>query len=141
MTHTFVTLCTLLTLAAAPFAQHDGHTADANNLTGTWNMGLQGGHVIPVALVLKQQEATLTGTLAMPTQNAGQTVDVDLKGSLTSGAFTLAGRVEGAQEPTSIEIKGQLTDEGTIEGTLTMKGASAHAREMPYTAERLKERK
>jgi hypothetical protein len=141
MTHTFATLCAFLMLATAPFAQHDDHTADTKNLTGTWNMGLQGGHVIPVALVLKQEGATLTGTIVMPTQNAGQTVDVDLKGSLTGGAFTLAGDVESAQEPTSIEIKGKLNDEGTIEGTLTMNGAGAHPREVPYTAERLKERK
>ena len=25
----------------------------APNITGTWNMGVQGGHVVPVALVLK----------------------------------------------------------------------------------------
>src|SRR3954452_6803534 len=135
MTKRVAMMMVMLSLTIAAAAQTKA------GLTGTWNMGLQGGHVIPVALVLKQEGTTLSGTIAMPTQPPGQTVDVDLKGSLTSGAFTLAGNVEGAKEPTSIEIKGKLNDEGTIDGTLTMNGASAHPREMPYTAERLKERK
>src|SRR4051812_35781540 len=79
--------------------------AAAEGLTGTWNMGLQGGHVIPVALVLKQDGGTLTGVLSMPTQRIGQTVDVALEGSVANGALTLSGTVENAKEPTTIEIK------------------------------------
>jgi hypothetical protein len=40
--------------------------AEPATITGTWNMGLEGDHVIPVALVLKQDGPTLTGTIALP---------------------------------------------------------------------------
>ncbi|HMB79577.1 MAG TPA: hypothetical protein VKI43_05900, partial [Vicinamibacterales bacterium] len=63
-------------------------------------------------------------------------VDVLLKGDVSNGALTLSGTVEGAKEPTTIEIKGKLNDEGIIEGTVAMQG-----HDLPYTAERLKERK
>src|SRR6266852_8068725 len=113
MTRTMTTMIAVLALAAGLSAQH-GKT-ETPTLTGTWNMGLQGGHVIPVALVLKQDGATLTGTISIPTQRAGQrqheTVDVALKGGLANGAFTLTGAVEGAKDPTTIEIKGKLNDE------------------------------
>jgi hypothetical protein len=115
--------------------------AETQGLTGTWNMGLQGGHVIPVALVLKQDGESLTGTISMPTQRIGETVDVALKGEIAHGKFALTGTVEHAKEPTTLEIAGTLNDEGMLEGTLTMNGADASHRGMPYTAERLKERK
>src|SRR3954469_8853780 len=100
MTKVVATMITMVALAAGLAAQ----TKKAKGLTGTWNMGLQGGHVIPVALVLKQDGDTLTGTISMPTQKIGQTVDVALKGEIAHGAYTLAGAVEGAKEPTTIEI-------------------------------------
>jgi hypothetical protein len=140
MTKQILTCAAILMLAAGVSAQPDSKGAAAN-LTGTWNMGLQGGHVIPVALVLKQDRATLTGTLSMPTQNPGQTVDVALEGDVAEGMIALAGTVDRAKEPTTIKITGKLNDEGALEGTLTMSGSGAHARELPYTAERLKERK
>jgi hypothetical protein len=140
MTKQLTTMIAVLALAGSVSAQTK--KSEAQNLTGTWNMGLQGGHVIPVALVLKQDGSTLTGTLSMPTQRVGQTVDVPLNGEVTNGALTLWGTVENAKEPTTIEIKGTLNDEGMLEGTVTMGGAEAgHARDMPYTAERLRERK
>jgi hypothetical protein len=114
---------------------------DEQGLTGTWNLGLQGGHVIPVALVLEQDRGTLTGTISLPTQKIGQTVDVALTGEIANGAYTLTGTVEGAKDPTTIEITGKLNDEGMLEGTVTMSGSDASHRGMPYTAERLKERK
>jgi hypothetical protein len=121
-------------LAASPLrAQQDQQTS---GLTGTWNMGLQGGHVIPVALVLKQQDKNLTGTIAMPTQHIGQTVDVPLSGQFAGGALKLSGTVEGAAEPTTLEISGKLLDDGTLEGTLSMPGHS-----VPWTAERLRQRR
>ena len=131
------TMIAVLTLSAGLAAQKKADTS----LTGTWNMGLEGGHVIPVALVLKQDGGTLTGTISMPTQRIGQTVDVPLKGTVTDGALALSGTVEGAKDPTSIEIKGKLNDEGIIEGRVVMTGASGPHGDMPYTAERLKERK
>ena len=114
--------------------------ADPKTVTGTWNMGLQGDHVIPTALVLKQEDKKLTGTIALPTQNAGQRVEVELSGEIADGAFKLAGTVENAKEPTSLTITGALKDDGSLEGRLVMSG---HGRDhdLPWTAERLKERK
>ena len=129
-----IAMIAVLTLAASLSAQTG--KADTPSLTGTWNMGLQGGHVIPVALVLKQEGTTLTGTIAMPTQNLGQTVEVALKGEASNGALTLTGTVENAKEPTRLEITGKVNEEGLIEGKLAMPG-----HDLPYTAERLKERK
>jgi hypothetical protein len=132
------TMISVVALVAGLSGQH-GKT-DAPSLTGTWNMGLQGGHVIPVALVLEQNGEALTGTVSMPTQRIGQTVDVALKGDIAQGSFTLSGSVQGAKDPTTIEIKGKLNDEGMLEGTVTMGGRGEGHRDMPYTAERLKER-
>src|SRR3954447_1042181 len=139
MNRTIATMVAVMALAAGLAAQHG--KADAANLTGTWNMGLEGGHVIPVALVLKQEGDILTGTISMPTQRVGQTVDVPLNGTVTNGALALSGTVEGAKDSTTLEIKGKLNDEGIIEGRVVMSGASGPHGDMPYTAERLKERK
>ena len=139
MRNSVTTMIAVLGLAAGLAAQQ-GNTKTAT-LTGTWNMGLQGGHVIPVALVLKQDGDAFSGTISMPTQKIGQTVDVALKGDIADGAFTLAGEVEGAKDPTTIEIKGKLNDEGMLEGRVVMSGARGPHGDMPYTAERLKERK
>jgi hypothetical protein len=114
--------------------------AEAKTVTGTWNMGIQGDHVIPTALVLKQDDKRLTGTIALPTQNVGQRVEVELSGEIADGAFKLAGTVDNATEPTSLTITGSLKDDGSLEGTLAMRH---HGRDhnLPWTAERLKERK
>src|SRR4051794_1623340 len=136
-----LTTIVVLVLALAGGLAAQAKKTDEKGLTGTWNMGLQGGHVIPVALVLKQDGDTLTGTISMPTQKIGQTVDVALKGDIAHGAYTLAGTVEGAKEPTTIEITGKLNDEGMLEGTVVMGGTSGPHGNLPYTAERLKERK
>ncbi len=137
MTRNTTTMLAVLALTAGLSAQKK---ADSG-LSGTWNMGLEAGHVIPVALVLKQDSDALTGTISMPTQRVGQTVDVPLKGTVSNGAFTLSGTVEGAKDPTTIEIKGKLNDEGIIEGRVAMSGTSGPHGDMAYTAERLKERK
>src|SRR5437763_10081717 len=110
MVKSVTTVIVVLALAAGLSAQH-GKT-EAPGLTGTWQMGLQAGHVIPVALVLKQDGEALSGTVSMPTQKIGQTIDVALKGDLANGAFKLSGSVEGAKDPTTIELTGKLTDEG-----------------------------
>ncbi|MCU1381835.1 MAG: hypothetical protein JWL71_532 [Acidobacteria bacterium] len=139
MRNTMTTIIAVATLAVGLAAQH-GKT-DPPAVTGTWNMGLQGGHVIPVALVLNQDGGALTGTISMPTQRIGQIVDVALKGEIAGGVFTLSGSVEGASDPTTIEITGSLTDEGMLEGRVVMSGAQGPHGDMPYTAERLKVRK
>src|SRR3954464_10387246 len=118
MTKVVATMITMVALAAGVAAQ----TKKAEGLTGTWNMGLQGGHVIPVALVLKQDGEVLTGVVSMPTQKIGQTGDVALKGTLAKGVFSVKGDVENAKEPTTIEIAGKLNDDGMLEGTVTMGG-------------------
>jgi len=138
MMKSVMTTIAVVALAVGLSAQHG--KKEAPSLTGTWNMGLEGGHVIPVALVLKQDGSTLTGNIAMPTQRIGTTVDVALKGEIADAAFTLSGSVEGAKDPMTIEIKGKLNDEGMLEGRVVMKGATGPHGDMPYTAERLKER-
>ena len=135
MRRTMTTAMAMMALAAGLAA------AESTSLTGTWNMGLQAGHVLPVALVLKQDGDAMTGVVSMPTQKIGVTVDVALKGTLAKGEFTVTGDVENAKEPTTIEIVGKLNDDGTLEGTVTMGGQGDSHRKMPYTAERLKERK
>jgi hypothetical protein len=129
MKRTLTALAFALALTTAAFAAE-------SSLTGTWNMGLQGDHVVPTALVLKQEGATLTGTIALPTQHVGQRVDVKLTGEVADGAFKLSGDVEGAKEPTTLVITGTLKDDGSLEGEVSM--SDHHA---TYTAERLKERK
>ena len=139
MSRTMTTMIAVVALAAGLSAQH-GKT-ETPGLTGTWNMGLEGDHVIPVALVLKQDGEVLTGTIAMPTNRAGNTVDVPLEGAISKGSFTLSGTVEGAKEPTTIDISGKLNDEGMLAGKVTIGGRGEGHHDMPYTAERLKERK
>ena len=111
----------------------------APTLTGTWNMGLQGGHVVPVALVLKQEGKTLTGTISMPTQHVGERKDIELTGQFESGVLKLSGAVDGAAEPTTIDVDGRLQDDGSLAGTLAM--IARDTRRIEWTAERLKERK
>jgi hypothetical protein len=114
--------------------------AEAPTVTGTWNMGLQGDHVIPTALVLKQQDKKVTGTIALPTQNVGQRIEVELTGDFVDNALTLSGTVENATEPTTVSISGTLKEDGSLEGTMALR---LHNRDhkLPWTAERLKERK
>ena len=114
--------------------------AEAPNVTGTWNMGLQGDHVIPTALVLKQQDTKVTGTIALPVDRSGQRVEVELTGDFVDGALKLSGRVENASEPTTVAIAGTLKEDGSLEGTLSAQAHGQH-HELPWTAERLKERK
>jgi hypothetical protein len=90
--------------------------------------------VIPTAFVLKQDGKALTGTIAMPTQRNGQRVEIQLSGSIADGAFSLSGTVDGAD--TTIEVAGKLNDDGSLEGTVKSRHGT-----MPWTAERLKERK
>jgi len=125
----------LVITALAALAIADG----AANVTGTWNMGLQAGHVVPIALVLKQDGKAVTGTILLPTQHVGERKEVELKGEFDAGALKISGQVEGAVDPTTIEIEGTLQEDGSMEGTVAM--IAKETRRMPWTAERLKERK
>jgi hypothetical protein len=111
--------------------------AAAPNITGTWNMALQGGHVIPTPLVLKQDGKSLTGTIAVPMQDVSKRLEVRLTGELVDDAFTLSGTVENANEPAKLTIDGKILEDGTLEGHLDLQGHP----HLPWTAERLKERK
>jgi hypothetical protein len=108
--------------------------AEAANITGTWNMGLEADHVIPTAFVLKQDGKQLTGTIALPTRD-GHRMEIQLSGSIADGAFSLTGTVEGT-EPSTIDLAGKLTDEGSLEGTMKSRHGT-----WKWTAERFKERK
>jgi hypothetical protein len=108
--------------------------AESPNVTGTWNMGLEADHVIPTAFVLKQDGKQLTGTIALPTRD-GHRMEVQLSGSIADGAFSLTGTVEGT-EPSTIDLAGKLTDEGSLEGTMKSRHGT-----WKWTAERFKERK
>jgi hypothetical protein len=92
--------------------------------------------VIPTALVLKQEGRTVTGTIALPTQHVGQRVEVELTGEFADGSLTLSGTVQGAAEPTTLTLTATLKDDGSLEGRLSMRDHN-----LPWTAERLKERK
>jgi redox-regulated HSP33 family molecular chaperone len=138
MKQTFATVAATMGVALALAAGLAAQQAES--ITGTWNMGLQGDHVIPTALVLKQDGTAVTGTIAMPTQNIGQRTEVTLAGEIVDRVLKLSGDVEKAKEPTTIVIEGKLTDEGMLEGTLKM-DAHGSAHNLPWTAERLRERK
>ena len=112
MTRKFALCLGIVLCSAALSAQHDTKAA-APNVSGTWNMGLQGDHVIPTPLVLKQDGRKLTGTIQLPTQRIGERKEVALEGEFVDNAFSIAGTVEGAAEPTTIEIAGTLNDDGS----------------------------
>ena len=120
---------------AAPAPAQEKKGTEAPNVTGTWNMGLQGGHVVPVALTLEQKGSTVTGAIFLPTQR-GDRIEVQLKGQFVDLALTLSGTVDGTTEPTTIEIAGTLNEDGSMEGSLN----GSHGK-VAWTAERLKERK
>jgi len=134
MKHIIAAVAAVLALAVSSPAQ-ERKGAEPPNISGTWNMGLQGGHVVPVALTLEQKGSTVTGAIFLPTQR-GDRIEVQLKGQFVDLALTLSGSVEGAAEPTTIEIAGTLNEDGSMEGSLN----GSHGK-MSWTAERLKERK
>ena len=131
MTTRFATLIAIIALSAGLSAQHDTKT-----VAGAWNMSLQGDHVVPVGMELKQDGTKVTGTILMPTQNIGQRVEVSLTGEFADGALKVSGAVEHAKEPTTIEITAKMADDGTLEGKLTVPQHN-----VPFTAERLRARK
>src|SRR5262249_14346153 len=88
---------------------------------------------------LKQDGNTVSGTVAMPTQHVGERKEIELKGEFAAGVLKISGVVEGAADPTTIEIEGTLQEDGSMEGTLAMIGKET--RRVPWTAERWKERR
>lgn len=106
------------------------------NLTGTWTLGVEGDHVIPMALVLKQEGSRISGTIAMPTNQQGDRRDIAFDGEVTETGFNFSTR-EGTPR---LEFVGKANDDGSLGGTVTV-GGDGHAHKMTWTAERLKERK
>ncbi len=110
--------------------------AAAPDLTGTWTLGVEGDHVIPMAMVMKQDGNKISGTIAMPINQQGDRRDIPFEGELTADGFTFVS-MEGAPR---FEFKGKLNDDGALGGMVTVSG-SGHEHAMKWTAERLKERK
>jgi hypothetical protein len=138
---TLATFVTVIVLAAGLSAQHEpaqhDKKADAPTVTGAWNISLQGDHVIPVGMELTQERDKVTGKILMPTQQVGERRDVSLSGQFVDGVLTLSGTAEGASdESAKVELTAKMEDDGTLSGKL-----SSHHGSMPWTAERLKQRK
>jgi hypothetical protein len=110
------------------------------DLTGTWTLGVEGNHVIPMAMVIKQDGSKLSGTIAMPINQQGDRRDIVFDGEVTTTRLTFATK-EGKP---LLEFTGKVNDDGSLDGTVTMGGGSDHSgadHTMRWTAERLKERK
>ena len=113
-------------------------TADPATVTGTWQMGLQGDHVVPVALVLKQEGSRVTGSILMPSSN-GDRREIELVGDFVDGKLSLASTMEvtmhthEGDSKTTLKLAGKLEDDGSMSGTFMDR--------MPWTAERLKDKK
>ena len=120
-------------LAVGVGAQHDKKTDAAPKVSGVWQMNVQGDHVIPIGMELKQDGENVTGTILMPTQHIGQRKEISLEGKLVDGTLALSGTAEGASEETAkLEIAATLEKDGTMIGTLSAGKHSAR-----WTAERL----
>jgi hypothetical protein len=102
-------------------------------VTGTWNMGLQGDHVVQVALILRQEATSVTGTVAMPGRRVGDHVEFNLSGDFVENQLTLSGTMEHGSEAAKVSITASLKDDGTLEGTVM----TPHGR-VPFTAEKLR---
>ena len=102
------------------------------NLTGTWTMGIEGDHVVPMALVVTQEGTKLTGTIAMPTNHNGDRRDIPFEGELRGAAFTFTTTLGNP----ILEFTGTVNDDGSLSGSVSM-GTNT----MKWTAEKLKERK
>jgi hypothetical protein len=109
--------------------------AGAKDVTGTWNISLQGpDHVIPVGMELKQDGKTLTGKILLPTQQGGDRIEVPLTGDIVDGAF----KASGTAPQGALTLEATLDEDGVLNGTISM---GDHARNMKWTAERLKAKK
>jgi len=119
----FLTLVAFAALAAA---------ADVTQtIDGTWNTAMQGGdHVVPVALVLKQDGTKVTGSIMMPGN------EIPLQGSFENGQLALTGRWNRRAISQEIKLTAKLLEDGTMAGEM---GGGGHA--MHWTAERLKAKK
>lgn len=112
---------------------------DPPTVTGTWQLDLQADHVVPVALVLKQNGTNVTGSILLPSTQ-GDRREVELEGRFVDRVLTLSSTTEitmamhgGAETKTTLTLAGTLEDDGSMSGTFM--GS------LKWTAEKLKERK
>jgi len=107
--------------------------SDPATVSGVWQMNVEAGHVLQIGMELKQDGTTVTGTILMPTQHAGQRREVSLKGEFADGALKLSGTTDGASEDTAtVAIEAKMQKDGTLSGTL-----SAGSHSAPWTGARL----
>jgi len=119
-----------LAFATGAFAQHGTHAA---NVSGVWQMNVQGDHVLPIGMELKQDHAKVTGTILMPAHGSGRRREVPLAGELTDSALTLSGAADDTSaDAATVEIAATLEKDGTMTGTLSVGTHSVR-----WTAERL----
>jgi hypothetical protein len=125
----------VLALAAGVAAQHESKN-NARTVTGTWNMAVEGDHVIPIGMELTQDGRSVTGRILLPTSRGGRR-EVALSGEFADGELTLAAIDEEANsDAAALKLRAKFADDGTLVGTL----ASRHG-EMKWTAERLNPRR
>lgn len=129
------TIRVMLAIASALTLAGSAIAADPD-LTGTWTLGVEGDHVIPMAMVIKQDGSRISGTIAMPTNQHGDRRDIPFEGEVSASGITFATK-EG--KPT-LEFNGSLNEDGTLAGSVIMSADGPHHK-MNWTAERLKERK
>lgn len=142
---TGIAMCAAASLIAAPRAAAAQTAGAPASVAGTWNMGLVGDHVIPVALVLEQDGGALTGTFILMGK------DFPLTGTVAGRTLTLTGKGPAFGRPggdhnaadaaaPDMTITGELNDDGGLAGDVALK-MSESTRRIKWTAERLKERK
>lgn len=158
-TAAFVMGC-VLAIPAVAAAQTPSKPA---SITGTWNMGLIGDHVIPTALVVEQTGTKLKATYIFMGK------EFPFTGEVTGATFTLTGQSpllgsrpaeHGAAAPASkpapngppagfnvntapvvdTTIVGTINDDGTLAGDMNVKMDETRKGRIKWTAERLKAR-
>src|SRR5258708_39264475 len=85
--------------------------ADTATVSGTWQVGLQGDHVIPVALVLKQDGRKVTGKILLP-RSQGERAEIELVSEFADETLTLASpteermQIRGGERQTTVNLSG-----------------------------------
>jgi len=132
----------LAALIAGPFALGPGSIGARQNgdgasasLAGTWTMALQHDHVVPVALVLKQDAKKVTGKMIMPAMHGGERKEVLLEGEFVDGTLEMSTGAEGDSGAAQLKLEATLKDDGTLVGTLSSPKGT-----LKWTAERLRQR-
>ena len=127
-------------LQAQETTQQEKKSSAAQNITGTWTMGLIADHIVPVALVLSQDGNNITGTMMLPAGNG----DLPVKGDFTDGVLTLVATPSDPPPAGAtmhmgsgpLNVKGTMQADGTFEGDLRR-----GERTMKWSAERLRPRR